>query len=67
MRNAYGLVIPEKNRRLSFKQNDEKMKMWLNHVEKKYGEAAIIAFCRILKDRSIGDKLRSQNPVEKTF
>ena len=65
VRNAYRIATPEKNRRFPLRKSNEKMKKCLNRVEKKGREAAIIRFCRILKDKSIGDKLRSQNLVSK--
>ena len=43
----------------------KKMKKCLTRVEKKNGEAAIILFCWIFHEKSIGDKLRSQNLVLK--
>ena len=58
VRNAYGMAIPEKSRGFSSRTIDEKMRKCLNRVEKKH-----IWFCRIFKDKSIGDKLRSQNLV----
>ena len=45
----------------------KKLKMSLDRVEKKDGEAAIIGNCWILKDKSIGDKVRSHNLVKKVI
>ena len=44
---------------------DETDENSLNWVETKNGEAASIPFCRIFQDKSIGDKLRSQNLLKK--
>ena len=43
----------------------KQMKKCLNRVDKKDGEAAIIGNSQIFEDKSIGDKLRSQNLVKK--
>ena len=64
VRNAHEIIIPGRNQRFSFRLFFIKnMKKCLNRVEKKDGEAAIIPSCRIFQDKSIGDKLRSQNLV----
>ena len=65
VRNAYGMAIPQKNRRPSLRINGEKMNMCLNRVENKDEEAAVIRISAIFKDKSIGDKLRSQNLFKK--
>ena len=63
VRNAHGMVIPERKRGFSFRKNDEINKKVLELGREKNGEAAIIPFCRIFQDKSIGDKLGSQNLV----
>ena len=44
VRNAYGMVIPEKNRRFSSRKIDEKMKNGLKWVVRRAFRALTIAF-----------------------
>ena len=44
VRNAYGMAIPEKNRRFSSRKIDEKMKNCLKWVVRRAFRAPIIAF-----------------------
>ena len=65
MRNAYRMAIPSKSRRFCSDKIDEKYENVAESGREKNGEAAIIGNCRILKDKTIGDKLSSQNLVKK--
>ena len=62
VRKAYGMAILEKKRNFT-KKNNEKNKKVLELGREKNAEAASIPFCCIFQDKSIGDKLRSQNLV----
>ena len=63
VRNAYGMAIPEKNRRFSSRKIDEKIENVLESGREKNGEPGPSGNSRILKEEAIGDKLRGQNLV----
>ena len=68
VRNAYGMVLMEwvyegKSQICPKEKSVKKLNMCLNWVEKKNGEAASSGNYQKSKDKSIGDKLRSQHMV----